>query len=87
MYMPQTMSSLTHTGDGVNAQSFPYLEEEEVKEVIKKLSLGGRSVFRRLWRENRVCIVILCVCVCVCVCVCDCTVCVSVSTCTVCACL
>ena len=81
------MSSLTHAGDGVNAQSFPYLEEEEVKEVFEKLSLGGRSVFRRLWRENRVCIVILCVCVCVCVCVCDCTVCVSVSTCTVCACL
>ena len=30
------------------------MEGAEVSEIIGKLSIGGRGIFRRLWRENRV---------------------------------
>ena len=45
---------LSTTGEGINAQGFPYLDEADVKEVIGKLSVGGRGIFRKLWREYRI---------------------------------
>ena len=29
------------------------MEDVDVREVIEKLSLGGRGIFRKLWREYR----------------------------------
>ena len=43
-----------HVGEGINAQSFPYLEENDVREVIGNLSVGGKSIFRKLWKEYRI---------------------------------
>lgn len=40
-------------GEGINAISLQHLEEDDVKEVISKLSPGGRGVFKTIWRENR----------------------------------